>query len=104
MISGGESGPRARIMQRDWLMPVVEQTQANGLPLWHKQSGQIRSRPNFADAPAELGVNARFKWLQDNGYEVLPQEKGGATVDKIAYRALPAAHERIAVRLRSLWS
>ena len=101
IITGGESGPRARVMQRDWLLPAIENATKAGAAIWHKQNGQIRSHPNLAEAPAELGITARFRWLCEYGREVLPQEKGGATVDGQTYRSLPPAYHRIAERLNA---
>jgi protein gp37 len=95
IITGGESGGGARIMQRDWLMPAIDQAKRQGIALWHKQSGQPRSHPNWKDVPAGLGVNAGFQWLIGNGYEKLPEEKGGATVDGKTYRELPPHFHRL---------
>jgi hypothetical protein len=89
IITGGESGPGARVMERSWLMPAIEQAKTKGIALWHKQSGQMRSHPNWKDVPAGMGVNAGFAWLIDNGFELLAGEKGGATVDRRTYRELP---------------
>ena len=98
VITGGESGARARIMERGWLLPVIEQSQRLGVRLWHKQSGTIRSHPNLAEAPPG-GIMARFAWLQQHGWEVLPDEKGGATVDKQIYRDLPVAYDQLKAKL-----
>jgi protein gp37 len=91
IITGGESGPGARIMQREWLMPAIEQAMARGIALWHKQSGTRHSHPNLSEAPSKpQGIVQRFQWLIDNGWEVLGHvEKGGATVDRQTYRQLP---------------
>ncbi len=99
VITGGESGAKARVMQRAWLMPAVESALRAGIPLWHKQSGTPWSHPNLDQAPARLGITARMKWLEDNGWEFLPEEKGGATIDRKVYRDLPAAYARINKRL-----
>jgi hypothetical protein len=76
-------------MERSWLMGAVSSALRADIPLWHKQSGQIRSHPNLDRAPASLGEKQRFKWLIDNGWERLPEEKGGATIDKSIYRQFP---------------
>ena len=99
IITGGESGPGARIMQRDWLMPSIEQAQRRGIRLWHKQSGTMRSHPNLAESPEELGITARFRWLIEHGFEVLSHEKGGATVDRAIYRDLPLSYDRLTARM-----
>jgi protein gp37 len=101
VITGGESGPRARTMERAWLMPAVEQALRMGIPLWHKQSGTMWSHPNLDRAPMGKGITARFQWLVDNGWELLAEEKGGATIDKATYRQLPAAFHSIAGRLNA---
>jgi protein gp37 len=98
-IFGGESGPHARIMQRDWLMAGIENAQKAGSRVWLKQHGTIRSHPNLDQAPADLGITAKFKWLVENGWEALPQEKGGATVDKTCYRDLPLAYDKLRAKL-----
>lgn len=99
VITGGESGPKARIMLREWLLGAVSTALKAGIPLWHKQSGRPASHPNWSAAPERLGVNARFQWLIDNGLEHLPDEKGGATIDGKTYRQLPAAYDRLTAAL-----
>ncbi len=98
VITGGESGPKARKMERSWLMPAVESAVKASIPLWHKQSGTPWSHPNLEEAPIG-GITTRFKWLVENGWELLPEEKGGATIDKQTYRQLPAAYNRLTDRL-----
>jgi protein gp37 len=101
LISGGESGPRARRMQREWLMAAVQNATRMGIPLWHKQSGHVRSHPNIDRVPHGLARPAdQMRWLRDNGWEFLPHEKGGATVDKQTYRELPTAYHAIKEDLR----
>ena len=90
VITGGESGGGARIMQRSWLMASIDQARERGIALWHKQHGSMRSSPILHLAPATLGLKARFAWLVDHGHELLPGEKGGATLDgRATYRELP---------------
>jgi protein gp37 len=99
IITGGESGPGARVMQRDWLLGAVNAARRAGIPLWHKQSGQPRSHPNWDRAPAALKQAERFRWLIDNGWERLPDEKGGATIDRATYRQFPAHYHQLSRRL-----
>ncbi len=99
VITGGESGPQARLMERAWLVQAVEQAQARGIALWHKQSGTIRSHPNFSATPERLNLTQRFRWLVEHDYELLPEEKGGATIDKRTYRAFPPNYHALAARL-----
>jgi len=101
VITGGESGGHARVMQREWLLPAIEAGIKAGAASWYKQAGQPRSHPNLAETDPRLGIQARFKWLVANGWEMLPDEKGGATVDKRTYRQFPAAFDRISERLNT---
>lgn len=100
IITGGESGPRARVMERPWLMAAIEHTKQLGIPLWHKQSGTVASHPNIDRVPERITKNAeKFRWLCNNGWEAIPAEKGGATVDQQTYRELPTAFDDIAREL-----
>lgn len=93
VITGGESGPGARRMERSWLMAAVQTAQRQGAALWHKQSGTVASHPNIDKVPARIVKQAdQFRWLRDHGWEVLPAEKGGATIDRQTYRELPRAY------------
>jgi protein gp37 len=98
VITGGESGPRSRVMQRAWLLPSIENARKAGARLWHKQSGTMQSHPNLSEAPAG-GITMRFQWLVDNGWESLPDEKGGATVDRATYRDLPLAYDQLKAKM-----
>ena len=89
IITGGESGSGARLMQREWLMPAIEQAKTRGIALWHKQSGQPKSHPNWRQVPPGLLVRDGMQWLVDHQLELLAFEKGGATVDGKTYRELP---------------
>jgi protein gp37 len=96
IITGGESGPRARVMERAWLIDAIGETKKHDIPLWHKQSGTVASHPNIKTVPENVKRPAeRMRWLQANGWELLPEEKGGATVDRQTYRELPAAYHEI---------
>ena len=53
VITGGESGPKARIMKRPWLLAAVENALRKGIALWHKQSGTVASHPNIAQVPTK---------------------------------------------------
>jgi protein gp37 len=99
VITGGESGPKARVMQRDWLMGAVNAARKADIALWHKQAGQILSHPNLDRAPAALAIKAKYQWLIDNGWERLKDEKGGATIDKNTYRQMPPHYHALTSRL-----
>jgi hypothetical protein len=97
VITGGESGAGARTMERGWLLAAVETALRQGSALWHKQSGKIASHPNLAQVPNRITKpGEQFRWLREFGWEVLPQEKGGATIDRKTYRDLPRAYGEIA--------
>jgi protein gp37 len=99
VITGGESGPKARIMTREQLLPAVLGAKAAGCAVWHKQNGQIRSHPNLSEAPKKFGVMQQFAWLIENGWEHLSQEKGGATIDRATFREMPPAYHRLCEKL-----
>jgi protein gp37 len=101
VILGGESGPGARVMLRDWLMAALTRAEGQGAALWYKQAGQPRSHPNLSEAPLNMNLTSRFQWLVDNGWEKLPDEKGGATVDRLTYRHLPPAYHALEGRLNA---
>lgn len=102
VITGGESGARARIMERPWLVSALERAQEAGAAIWHKQSGQPRSHPNLSEAPASPKITERFRWLVENGWEKLPEEKGGATIDKRTYREFPPSYHALTKELNGL--
>ena len=41
-IVGGESGPRARLMSREWVISIFRQCRAAGVPFFFKQWGGVR--------------------------------------------------------------
>ncbi len=98
VIIGGESGPNARVMQREWLLPAIENAQKAGARIWLKQHGTMHSHPNLSEAPGQK-ITERFKWLVEHGWEVLPDEKGGATVDRATYRDLPLSYDQLKARM-----
>ncbi len=100
-ITGGESGANARIMPRQWLMPAVESALTAGVPLWHKQSGKVLSHPNIDLTVTIRTLVGKMAWLVENGWELLPDEKGGATIDRSTYRQFPAAYTRLTDRMNT---
>jgi protein gp37 len=46
VIVGGESGPGARPMKRDWVVSIREQCKASGVPFFFKQWGGVRKVSN----------------------------------------------------------
>lgn len=101
VITGGESGGGARHMEGTWLRTAIDSARQAGAAVWHKQNGTIGSHPNLNRAPSSLGVKARFEWLANHGWEALPKEKGGATVDRVTYREFPAAFHTLKATLNS---
>jgi Protein of unknown function (DUF5131) len=99
VITGGESGGGARLMLSAWLMPAIENAKKAGAALWHKQHGTPWSNPMLPMAPPG-GIRARFQWLVDQGLELLPDEKGGATLPgKVTWREFPAQYHRATAAL-----
>lgn len=46
VIVGGESGPKARPMEMDWVRDIREQCQEEGVPFFFKQWGGINKKKN----------------------------------------------------------
>jgi protein gp37 len=44
VIVGGESGPRARPMEREWVTPILKQCEAAKVPFFFKQWGGVRKK------------------------------------------------------------
>jgi protein gp37 len=93
VITGGESGAGARVMERSWLTAAIERAFRDGCAVWHKQNGTIASHPNLDRVPPGLKrPTDRLRWLAENGWELLPGEKGGATLDQRTFREFPRAY------------
>ncbi|HVH73293.1 MAG TPA: DUF5131 family protein [Stellaceae bacterium] len=81
VLTGGESGPRARPMRFQWLEQANEAALALGIALHFKQYGQPVNNPvvrHLMDR-YRLGVKAAWAKAVAEGLELAPQEKGGAT-------------------------
>jgi hypothetical protein len=85
-------------MERPWLLAGLERAHQAGSAIWLKQHGTIASHPNIDLTPPGPWA-ARFNWLRTNGFEVLPEEKGGATCDKQIWREMPPAYHAMAAAL-----
>ena len=46
MIVGGESGPGARPMKREWVVSIRKQCRVQGVPFFFKQWGGVRKAKN----------------------------------------------------------
>lgn len=100
VITGGESGPKAQVMVGAHLREAIEAAQKAGAALWHKQHGMKRSHPNFDKVPRDVkGIERGWTWLVDNLWELLPEEKGGATIDRCTYREMPPGYDLVRQRL-----
>jgi protein gp37 len=62
IIVGGESGPGARPMSRDWVLSIREQCRSYGIPFFFKQWGGVRK----AKTGRELGGHTYDEYPQRN--------------------------------------
>lgn len=83
-VVGGESGPRARPMEVNWIRDLIRQFRAAGVPLFVKQLGSIplvaACRQQHYDWGDEIGTIAKFsEWKPDHDkWRVhLADRKGG---------------------------
>lgn len=76
VIVGGESGPRARPMRREWVVSIMEQCRRYGVPFFFKQWGRARANPD----PADPTIN---KTHPDHA-------KGGCQLDGRLHREMPS--------------
>lgn len=53
VIVGGESGPGARVMQREWVTSIRDQCSAAGIPFFFKQWGGVRKKEAGRDLDGE---------------------------------------------------
>lgn len=101
VIVGGESGPKARACDVDWIRSLRDQCQADGVPVFIKQLGancQLKADPDNWDWPA----SARFV----NGTAIvdLRDSKGGdwsEWPDDLRVREFPEPKEAKVVELQS---
>jgi len=73
VIVGGESGPGARLMKKDWVLSIKDQCRSAGVPFFFKQWGGVRK-------------SAAGRLLQGKTYDEFPTR---------SCRPVPEAHERI---------
>lgn len=105
IISGGESGPRARPSHPDWFRSIRDQCKAAGVPYFHKQNGQwIERRPgdglgsyNSDDRGQYIvgqdGTCHNFRTTAPAGavaMQRMSKKAAGAKLDGVEHRELPA--------------
>lgn len=79
VITGGESGPRARFCNPNWVREVRDQCVSAGVPLFHKQWGTYRSNPLVCEEG----------WSESRAAAGDPHGKGGALLDGRLWREMP---------------
>ena len=88
VITGGESGPGARVMKFPWLKNVLEQTMALNIPHFFKQYGKAQNNPLFWKKVKGEYVprNNPFEYVKKND----PEGKGGSKIDGVYYKEMPS--------------
>jgi protein gp37 len=80
VLTGGESGPKARDMLFMHLEQANEKALEAGIPLHFKQYGTSRNNPVVRQLMSrQVSAGAAFKRAVERGLELAPDEKGGAT-------------------------
>jgi protein gp37 len=82
VICGGESGPRARIMNPNWAREVRDQCQTLGIPYFLKQFGTYRSNPRVFEQ--------RLSHREAEAADPVFNGKGGALLDGRLHREFPS--------------
>jgi protein gp37 len=84
-ITGGESGPGARVCNPAWVRDIALWCDLYGVPLFHKQWGQYASNPLVI----EQGMSARAAAMAD------PDGKGGSMLDGRLIKEWPHARRAV---------
>jgi protein gp37 len=79
VISGGESGNGARLMQPAWARAMRDQCRDLGIPFFHKQWGTYQSNPLVIEGGKRVWEAARLD----------PLAKGGCLLDGQRHREFP---------------
>ena len=80
VITGGESGPGARLCKPEWTREVRDLCQAQGVAYFHKQHGTYRNHPLVVERGMPI---AEVEAMDQHG-------KGGALLDGRLWREMPA--------------
>lgn len=99
IITGGESGARARRVQVDWVRAVLAKARAAGAAPWFRAWGRWEANPLWAQANGSTRKALQAD-LVAGGLELLPAEHGGATLDGALVQELPASWHRLVARVR----
>lgn len=79
VITGGESGPGARMCMPGWIREVRDQAVPSGVAFFHKQWGTYRSNPLVVEKD----------WTEAAAAEADPHGKGGGLLDGRLWREMP---------------
>ncbi len=101
VLTGGESGWRARPMKLEWLRQAHHGARAARATIHFKQFGHARNNPVVIHQMKARGISAKlaFEEVCQAGLEKEPGEKGGATLDGEVLHEKPPAYYRIQNRL-----
>lgn len=101
ILIGGESGPKCRPMELDWLKSSIEKSRAANAAIWFKQYGHPKNNPYAVQIAKEerITVSKAFQLAVARGLEKEPDEKGGATLDGHIYHELPVAWHTLKEKL-----
>lgn len=97
VLTGGESGPRARPMRFEWLEQANEKALTADVPLHFKQFGTPGNNPLVREVMARINGSAQRAWkvVCEFGDELAPNEKGGATYKGRVIHEKPAHWHRL---------
>ncbi|MCZ6812364.1 MAG: DUF5131 family protein, partial [Planctomycetota bacterium] len=101
VLTGGESGWRARPMQLEWLRQAHHGARAARATIHFKQFGHARNNPLVTALKRDHGYSLQRAFAEacSSGLEKEPGEKGGATLDGEVLHEKPPAYYRIKDRL-----
>jgi protein gp37 len=80
VIVGGESGPRARPLAKEWVLSIRDQCQAGGVPFFFKQWGGVRK----SQSGRELDGRTYDEFPQRNEGSVVSSRKRLALIEGVA--------------------